>query len=109
MLKKFKCHSEAVDLYKSCKKIKLRAFLKDQLLRASSSVALNLGEGSGRRTQKDRLRHYNIAFASLREVQSICELEDLEDIAKKADQLAAMIFAMNRRLTEAAHRPRNRN
>ena len=106
MLNKFKCHNEAVELYKCCKKIKLRAFLKDQLLRASSSVALNLGEGSGRRTQKDRLRHYNIAFASLREVQSICELEDLNDIAKMADQLAAMLFVLNRNLTDAAHRPR---
>lgn len=104
MLRNFRCHSEAVKLYKLCKSVKLRAFMRDQLLRASSSVALNLSEGNGRRTQKDRLRHFNIALSSLREVQSVCQLEQLPQIEKKADQLAAMVFVLNRKLTETAYR-----
>ena len=71
-MKEFRCLTEATELYKLAKRQKIKAFMRDQLLRASSSVALNLAEGNARRTQKDRLRLFNIALASLREVQMIC-------------------------------------
>ncbi|MAZ47352.1 MAG: hypothetical protein CME65_02235 [Halobacteriovoraceae bacterium] len=78
--------------------------MKDQLLRASSSVALNLAEGNARRTNKDRLKFFNIALASLREVQMICKLEDLNRITGKADQVGGMIYALNRSVTDSANR-----
>ena len=99
-MREFKCLTEATELYKMAKQVKLKAFMKDQLLRASSSVALNLAEGNARRTQKDRLRMFNIALASLREVQMICELEDLDHLAWKANQVGGMIYALNRSVTE---------
>ena len=49
-MKDFRCLNEATTLYQMAKKQKLKAFMKDQLLRASSSVALNLAEGNARRT-----------------------------------------------------------
>ena len=100
MDRKFYCHERAVKLYKNCKNIKLKAFIRDQLLRASSSVALNLSEGNARKTTKDRLRMFNIAYSSLQEVKSICELEDLSALYKEADQLGAMIYVLCRNLTE---------
>jgi four helix bundle protein len=69
--------------------------LKDQLLRASSSVVLNLSEGSARPTAKDRLRFYFMAFASLREIQGIADLEDaLEDFKPELDRLAAHLYRL---------------
>ncbi len=98
---KFRCLEEATQLYHLAKKQKLKAFMRDQLLRASSSVALNLAEGNARRTPKDRLRMFNIALSSLREVQMICKLEDLKVLEKQADRVGAMIYVLNRNLTDA--------
>jgi four helix bundle protein len=69
---------------------------KDQLNRASSSVPLNLAEGSGRETNADQKRFFVIAFASLRECQSILDLEfeKDEEIVKKADVLAAHLYKL---------------
>ena len=67
----------AWSFYQLAKKQKLPRHLKDQLVRASSSVALNLHEGWGRRTTKDRTRFFSMALGSLREVQSIIKLGQL--------------------------------
>ena len=73
-------------------------------LRASSSVALNLSEGAlrnDRYTIKDKRKFFNIALTGLRETQTICKLEDLNQLGKKADQLAAMVYVLNRNLTDS--------
>ena len=51
-----------------------RAFLCDQLLRASSSIPLNYIEGCGRRTPKDRRRFFNMAKASAYEVYAALDV-----------------------------------
>ena len=95
MLKNFRSYQLAVQLHRECKQRDLPAYLKDQLLRASSSVALNLSEGSARASRKDRARIYNIALASLREIQSIIDLEDkLQDLSESVDKLGAHIFKL---------------
>lgn len=43
-----------IEFYQASKDIKLPAHLRDQHLRACSSVALNLAEGSAKPTAKDR-------------------------------------------------------
>ena len=98
MLSNFRSYQMAVTLHKGCTTLKLPGYLRDQLLRASSSVALNLAEGSAKPTVRDRLRFYNIAFASLREVQSILELASLEGAASHvaADQLAGCLYRLTR-------------
>ena len=72
--------------------------MRDQLLRASSSVALNLAEGSGRFGRKDQRQFYHIAFASLRECQAILALEGIcnTEIDSCSDKLAAHIFKLIR-------------
>lgn len=103
-MREFRCLNEAAELYKMAKTIKIPSFMRDQLLRASSSVALNLSEGNARRTTKDRLRFFNMAYASLKEVQTICELENLQVLHKKANSLGGMIFSLKRNLIDTVYR-----
>ena len=74
---KFKCHQLAVQFYQEAKKCRLPSYLNNQLLRAASSVALNLSEGWGKGISKDRLRFWKIALGSIRECESIAALEPL--------------------------------
>ena len=98
MLKNFEAYQVAKEFYWSCKEVKLPQFLRDQLLRASSSIALNVAEGSGKRTPRDQIRFYSIAFGSLRECQGILELEKISDarIMNLADRLGAMLFRLTK-------------
>lgn len=69
MLQNFETYQMAKKLYKACEKVKTRNDIKDQLMRASLSVVLNLAEGSAKPTVKDRRRFYSISYASVREVR----------------------------------------
>ena len=78
--------------------------LENQLRRAASSVALNLGEGI-RRTGKDKKRAYRIAAAEAQEVKSALEVacawgyvDDgaLAPVRALADRVAKITFALAR-------------
>ncbi len=94
MLQKFRTYQLALDFYHQCKKTQLPFHLKDQLMRASSSIALNLAEGSAKPTHKDRMKFYRIAFGSLREVQAIISLEHLFSLEGSADHLGALLYKL---------------
>ena len=94
MLKNFRSYHFALELYRDCETCEVRSHLKDQLLRSSLSVVLNLAEGSARATLKDRLRFYNIAFASLRETQVILQVIGREDLFAKADALGGGLYRL---------------
>ncbi len=94
MLKNFKTYQQAVTAYKECKKVKCESYLKDQLMRASLSVALNLAEGSGKFTVKERRRFFKIALGSCRECQSAVSLLENEDLEIKFDRLGGMIWKL---------------
>jgi four helix bundle protein len=64
-LKNFRSYSMAVDLYQRAKPVMLPHGLRDQLMRAVSSVALNLQEGSAKPSPKERRRFYLISLASV--------------------------------------------
>ena len=102
MLAHFRTYQIAVQLHASCRSLRLPAYLKSQLLRASSSVALNLAEGSAKPTAKDQARFYSIALGSLRECQAAIELSDLghSAVAQDADRLGAHIFRLIRSRSE---------
>ena len=53
---------------------KADAILRDQLLRASVSVVLNLSEGAGRRSRADKARFYSMARGSASESGAILYL-----------------------------------
>lgn len=71
----------------------------DQLLRSASSIALNIAEGSGKRTLSDQIRFYSIAMGSLRESQAILELEQVnnEELENLGSQIGAILFTLTRK------------
>jgi len=102
MLNKFEVFQIAKIFYWECKELKVPNYLKDQLLRASSSIALNIAEGSGKRTPQDQSKFYSIALGSLRECQAIIELEKIENplLVNHADKLGAILFALTRKYSK---------
>ena len=98
MLQNFRSYQLSLQLYRECRDLRLPHHLKDQLMRAASSISLNLAEGSAKTTGKDRRRFYTIAFASLREVQAIIDLEGeaLSAIHGQADVLGAHLYRLCR-------------
>ena len=102
MLQNFRTYQLALTFYQDCKKVRVPFHLKDQLLRASSSIALNLAEGSAKPTHKDRMKFYRIALGSLREVQAIISLEQISELEKKADILGAFLYKLTHSLSGTA-------
>ena len=96
MITHFRTYKLAVEFHHSCREAKLPDYLKDQLNRASSSVALNLAEGHGRKSRKDQLRFFFIAMGSLRESQAALDLAPKSDAAlvHLADSLGAHLFRL---------------
>lgn len=94
--KNLRSHDLAVELYQQAKESKIPRQLKDQLVRSSSSIALNLNEGWGRRSENDRMHFFNMALGSLREVQSIIKLEKLDELHSTADHLGACLYKLTR-------------
>ena len=59
----------------------LSRVLKDQLERASLSVVLNIAEGGGRRSRKDKARHYTYARGSATEVAACFDVLKIRKLA----------------------------
>ena len=97
MLQNFKAYQLAKKLYHECEKVRMRDFLHLQLLRAASSVVLNLAEGSGKQTAKEQKRFYFIALGSLREVQAVLELSHAPQALKdQAHELGGLVYRLAR-------------
>ena len=95
MLKNFRTYQQSLSFYRYCEQTRLPWFLKNQLLRASSSISLNLAEGSAKPVGKDRLRFYRIALGSLRECQAICDLNpQLGGLRLVADLLGGSLYRL---------------
>ncbi len=93
----FRSYELAVQFYSRVRSKRLPRHLQGQMQRASSSVALNLNEGWGRATPKDRRHFFQIALGSIREVQSIVQLEPDQFDAKDRDtldHLAASVYRL---------------
>ncbi|MBL7556809.1 MAG: four helix bundle protein [Bdellovibrionaceae bacterium] len=99
MLEKFEAYQLAKEYYWRCQNLKMPRFLRDQLLRASSSIPLNLAEGSGKSSPADQRRFYSIAFGSLRECQAILEIEKIEDenLHTLTNRLGAIPFTLSKK------------
>jgi four helix bundle protein len=69
-------------------------------MRAASSVALNLSEGSAKRSIADRRRFYEIALGSVRECEAIVELlePDSRQLKEPVDRLARHVYKLVRAL-----------
>ena len=96
MLSKFRSYQHAVMFHKAATQCRMPAYLKNQFLRASSSIALNLAEGTAKPSQKDRMKYYRIALGSLRECQAALDLSEHShpDLQTMADRLGALVYKL---------------
>jgi four helix bundle protein len=96
MIKNFLAYELAIQLHRKVETMAMKHSLKDQLERASQSVALNLAEGSAKPTKADKKRFYAIAFGSIREIQAIFDILQLTDqrTVDLADHIAACIYRL---------------
>jgi four helix bundle protein len=101
MLEKFKTYQRSLLFYKVCERVPGPIHLRDQLLRAASSISLNLAEGTGRITEGDRRRFYRIALGSIRECQAALTLLPQSAAAVEAKKIADELGAMTYRLSES--------
>ena len=96
----------------NCKNIilknKLDRYVVDQLGRASFSVPLNIAEGSGKFSKRDRKNYFTTSRASLFECVAVLDIlndydkiseSDLERLIKDADELSRILYAMIKNLS----------
>jgi four helix bundle protein len=87
--------------------------LKEQLLRASYSVPLNIAEGSARKGAKEFRRFLDVARGSLAEVQNILELakeqafvdeQEYNRLDAIATETAKTLWGLLRKMSDTATR-----
>ena len=92
--------------YEFCEELKGHRHAKDQLIRASQSIPLNIAEGNGKATDGDRRRFFEIArgsaleCAAIQDVLQICgALTADENVKRKQtlDRVVAMLTKLGRR------------
>ena len=87
---------------------KADVILRDQLLRASVSIVLNLSEGAGRRSRRDKARFYFMARGSAAECGAILYLLRARGIAGEAEYASSrkLIVRIVQMLSRLAARTR---
>ena len=83
---KLHVYNVALELHTQCATLvaQLNRIVKDQLERASLSVVLNIAEGGGRRSRRDKARYYAIARGSATEVAALLDVLDRRRLASPA-------------------------
>ena len=79
--------------------------LRDQILRAAGSVPDNLAEGCAKRSRPELVRYADMAYASVKEVESQLERargigvlteEEFAELSGQADVVAKLCFGLAR-------------
>lgn len=83
---------------------------RDQLLRASQSIPLNIAEGNGRRTPADRRRFFDIARASALECAAVQNVLQIGKVIahEQNSQGKHMLLRIVAMLTKLSNRNPNR-
>jgi len=98
MMTKFLTLELAIEFYHLVKNYKFHnRVMQDQFNRALLSIPLNLSEGSGKPTHKDRRKFYFTSYASLREIEVLFRLQGEEKFKDQIDRLAAYIWKVAQR------------
>jgi four helix bundle protein len=96
-MQNFRTYQLSLKLNRAVASTAVPGHLRNQLLRATSSISLNLAEGYGRLSKADQKRFYRIALGSLREVQACLELASdgaRGTAAELADHVAASLWKL---------------
>ncbi len=97
-------HFEIEKLLDNCKP---DSVITNQLKRASLSIALNIAEGTGRFTNRDKRNFYVISRSSVFECVAICDIlkdksklniKEYSTLYQKAEELSKMLYALIRKL-----------
>jgi four helix bundle protein len=109
---KLEVYKKAKIFHIECREVientKLENYVRDQLGRASFSVALNIAEGSGKFSKMDRRNYFVISRGSIFECIAILDIlhdrgivkkENFERMNMQADELSRMLFAMIKNLS----------
>lgn len=93
-MKNFRTLELSKEFYQDCEQLGLKGNFRDQLLRAASSISLNLSEGNAKRTVPEKKRFFQIAYASTQECKTILELAKVTDAKTidNADKLGAWTY-----------------
>jgi len=92
--------------YRFCEALKGHRNAKDQLIRASQAIPLNIAEGNGKATDGDRRRYFEIARGSalecgaVQDVLQVCgAISAEENVKAKAllDRIVAMLTKLGQR------------
>lgn len=93
---KLQVYTVALSVARRARDVRANASLKDQLVRASQSVVLNIAEGAGL-TGDARRRHYRIALGSAAEVGAAFDLAGVGNgLALDNRRVAAMLGKLAR-------------
>ncbi|MEZ4846058.1 MAG: four helix bundle protein [Bdellovibrionota bacterium] len=85
-----------MEFYQLIQSIEVKGHLRDQLIRAASSISLNLAEGNAKGTVNEKRHFFQTAYASLKECKTIFKLLKLDRGAfvEKADHLKASLYRL---------------
>jgi four helix bundle protein len=88
----------AVEFCEKTRDLKIEGHFREQLLRASASIPLNLAEGNAKGTVNDKRRFFQMAFGSVRECQVIFRILKLKDheCTQIADRLGGALYKLIR-------------
>ncbi len=110
---KLDVYQRAKHFHIACKKIirehKFDRYVNDQLARASFSAPLNIAEGSGKFSKKDRKNYFTTSRASIFECVAVFDtLQEENEISNElslnmiseAEELSKMLYTMIKNLEE---------
>lgn len=103
-MKTFRTLELAIQFNALIDQLEIKGHLRDQILRAASSIALNLAEGNAKFSAKEKKRYYQTAYASLKECQTIFRLikNSNAELDKMADYLGASLYRLMKAQIETA-------
>ncbi len=95
-MKTFRTLDLSVEFYEMAEQSDIKGNLRDQLLRAASSISLNLSEGNAKGSVRDKIRYFQTAYGSLRECQTIFKLARIQDqeLLRRADHLGGCLYKL---------------
>lgn len=95
-MKEFRTLELAIEFYQTVQQLKVEGHLRDQLMRASSSISLNLSEGNAKGSINEKRHFFQTAYGSLRECQTLFRLLKVEspDCLHQADRLGANLYKL---------------
>jgi four helix bundle protein len=93
-MKTFRTLELAIIFHEKVEAVNVTGHLRDQLMRAAASIALNLSEGNAKPSEKEKKRFYQTAYASVQECKTVFKLLKSEDveIIDLADKLGAYTY-----------------